>query len=202
MALNINKQGQFLENNLNEYHVEPDGSIWEHIFHHNSPSENLFSSTDNFDNGLYKSNDLWFNFQICNQLSSWEILVVQTAERYNNPIKLRWVQNQSPLSTTFANVASRQIVKNTSTGYTNFSEGGLVRGNKSSNTYLTVNDGKSGDWWGATGSFTAYQGGIPGFNHIIVKSGCIDIFIRVDDIAKNAKFYKNGLQVCNNFYEY
>lgn len=202
MSIQITKTGQFTNSNINEYHIEPDGSKWEHIFHHNNPASNLFASTDDFANGVYKSTDLWFNFQICNILTTWEILVIQAAESYSIPIKLRWVQTQNPLATTFANVAAANITKNTSSGYTSFSHGGLVRGNASGNTYLTVNNGTSGNWWGATGSFTAYQGGIPGFNGVVPKTGYIDIYVRVDSISTNAKFYKTNLQMMNNFYEY
>lgn len=201
--MSITKSGQLLNINLNEYHIEPDGSIWEQISHHNNPSQNLFVSTDDFINGVYKNENLWFNFQICNQITSgWEILVIQATEEYSVPIKLRWIQLQNPLETTFANVASSRIIKNTSDGYTSFSHGGLVRGNASGKTFLTVNNGSSGNWWGATGCFTAYQGGIPGFNGVIPKTGYIDIYIKVSSINKNAKLYTTDIQVCNNFYEY
>lgn len=73
----ILKTGQFIDNNINEIHIEPDGSKWVHILHHNNPSKNLFSSDDNFINGVYKNENLWFNFQICNKITSnWEILVM------------------------------------------------------------------------------------------------------------------------------
>ena len=200
MSLSITKLGQFYDSKICEYHIEPDGTIWEPIFFHNNPSQNLFVSTDDFANGIYKNGNLFFNFTRCNELTSWEILVIQATEKNSIPIKLRWVQTQNPLGTTFANVAAAKITKNTSTGYTNFSHGGLVRGNASGNTYLTVNNGTSGNWWGATGSFTPYQGGIPGFNGIVVKTGYIKAFIRVVD--NNARFYKNNIQINNNFYEY
>ena len=78
MALEITNTGQFKNSNLNEYLVEPDGSVWEHVFHHNNPASNLFASTDSFTTGVYKSKDAWFNFQVCNSLSSsWEFLIIQ-----------------------------------------------------------------------------------------------------------------------------
>ena len=66
MSVSITKTGQFYNSHINEIHVEPDGSRWEHIFHHNNPAANLFASTDDFANGVYKNENLWFNFQICN----------------------------------------------------------------------------------------------------------------------------------------
>lgn len=205
MALQMTKTGLLINSNINEIHIEPDGSKWEHIFHHNNPAltTNLFASTDNFINGVYKNDNAWFNFQICNKIeSNWEILVIQKTELRTKPIKLRWIQTQSPLGTTFSMVAPAEIQKNSSVGYTSFDHGGLVRGNVSAKTFLTVNNGTSGNWWGATGCFTAYQGGIPGFNQTIVKSGCIDIFIRIDSLINNTKFYKDGIQIVENIYEY
>lgn len=205
MSLSINKKGQFYDSNVKEIitnHTESDGSNWELVMHHNNPANNIFASTDDFANGVYKNPNLYFNFTICNELSSWEILVIQATESNSTPIKLRWIQTQNPLATTWANVASNKITKNTSTGYTSFSHGGLVRGNASGNTYMTVNNGTSGNWWGATGAFKAYQGGIPGFNGAIPKSGYIDIYVRVDNLIDKASFYKNNTQICNEFYEY
>ena len=208
MSLSITKKGQFYDSNIREtqikkLHIEPDGSNWELVMHHNNPASNLFSSTDPFDKIVNKNENLYFNFTICrNIVASWEILVIQAAESTSTPIKLRWVQNQSPYGTTFANVAANKITKNTSSGYTNFSHGGLVTGNKATNTYMTVNNGTSGNWWGATGCFKAYQGGIPGFNGVIPTTGYIDIYVRVDTLLNKVSFYKNNIQNCNTFYEY
>ena len=203
MPLQWTKQAQFKEPCLNEIHIEPDGSKWEHVFHHNNPSQNLFASGDDFTNGIFKNEHLWFNFGICNKITSnWEVLVIQTTENYSTPIKLRWIQPQNPLDTIWANVASANITKNTDIGYASFNHGGLVRGNSSAHTYLTVNNGSNGNWWGAVGCFTEYQGGIPGFNGVIPKTGCIDIFICINNLNYYNQFYKDGIWITNNFYEY
>lgn len=202
MSLNINKQGQFLETNFNEYHVEPDGSVWEHIFHHEHMDLNSFSSSDPFASGsVYKSPQMWYNFAACRNLSTFEFMLWQKQYDYSPTYKYRWVQSKNPENAAFADVAAANITKNTSTGYTNWSTGGLYKINSSS-TYLCTNNGTNGNWWGAVGKYTVYQGGTPGWAGILVTTGSIDVFVRVDTVDKNAKFYKNGLQVCNNFYEY
>lgn len=200
MSLNINKQGQFLETNLNEYHIEPDGSIWEHVFHHNNPANNKFASSDTFASGVYKNANAWFNFQICNELTSWEILLIQNKENYSPIQKFRWIQQANPLTATYNDVTADSITRISTTGYTTCSWGGLYK--KNSSTYLCANNGNSSNWWGAIGAWGSYQGGIPCWNGITPITGCVDVYIRVDNIIRNAKFYKNKLQICNNFYEY
>ena len=91
MAYNISKTGQLVVPEIEEYIYEPDGSIWQHVFHHNNPPKNLFSSTDSFATGVYKNSDAWFNFNVCNKLSSWEIMIMQK-QSYDSVIrKCRWV---------------------------------------------------------------------------------------------------------------
>lgn len=56
--MRFNKNGIITSSNLKEYHIEPDGSIWEQCLYHNNPSVNLFSSSDSFASGVYKSNEM------------------------------------------------------------------------------------------------------------------------------------------------
>lgn len=198
MSLNITKEGIFAETNLNEYHIEPDDSVWEHVYHHVNPAANIFASSDPFTTGVYKNKDMWFNFQICNELTSWEFLLIQNAAVTNNSSKFRWVQTKNPLTAAYADVAAANITKNTSTGYTSFSHGGLYH--FGTNTYLCTNNGSTSNWWGAIGAWSRHQNGIPCWNGVVVLSGQVDVYVRVDNNI--AKFYKNNLQICNNFYEY
>lgn len=206
MSLNISKTGILLESQLNEYHVEPDGSIWEHVFHHEHLETNSFlaSEKSNFPKGIYKSPQMWFNFNVCNQLSGdWEILWIQNALITDPSKKFRWVQHANPLTATFDDVAAANITRNTSAGYTDFSYGGLYKFDNDSKTYLCANNGTNGNWWGACGKYGVYQGGTLAWAGEIVKTGQIDIFVRVDSIVRNAKIYKAGnITVENNFYEY
>lgn len=206
MSLNITKTGILKESQLNEYHVEPDGSIWEHVFHHERLDLNSFNTSDapNFPTGVYKSPQMWFNFNVCNLLSGqWEILWMQNKTITDKTKMVRWVQNVNPLTcTTWADVSVSNITKNTDPRYTPYTWGGLYRKNDG-NTYLCANNGTNGNWWGACGKYSVYQGGTPAWFGEIVTTGQIDIYIRVDSIVRNAKIYKAGnLTVENNFYEY
>lgn len=200
MSLSITKVGQFYNSNINEYHIEPDGSIWEHVFHHNNPVNNKFSSTDTFTTGVYKNSDMWFNFQICNQLSSWEFLYCQNVTKESPTVKYRWIQTKNPFTAVYADVAPGAVTRITTTGYTNGTYGGLYKLNSSA--FFVVANASNGNWFGATGAWNAYNGGIPGYPNTTVTSGQIDIYVRVDSIVKNTKFYKTNLQMMNNFYEY
>ena len=198
----ITKTGQMKNNLFEEYRVEPDGSIWELVFVHNRPADQHFNSTDPFATGFSTNMNLFFNFTPCNDLTSWELLVVQADLYAATPQKRRWVQNKNPLTATFAEVAAANITQNSSSGYTTDSGGGLYPINNG-NTYLCANNGTNGNWWGACGKYTVYQGGTPAWFGEIVTTGQIDIYIRVDSIVRNVKIYKAGnLTVENNFYEY
>lgn len=199
--MNINKKGQLLETNLNEYHIEPDGTIWEHIFHHNDPSHNLFASTDSFATGVYKNEHMWMNFQLCNQITSnWEFLWCQNITATSPIIKYRWKQTVNPFSSTYDQVSPTNVTRITTSGYTNGNMGGFYRSN--SDTYFRIANSTSTNWFGAVGAYIGYSGGIPGYPNTVVTTGQIDVYLRVDAITKNTKFYKANSQICNNFYEY
>lgn len=200
MSLSITKNGQFYNSNINEIHIEPDGSHWEHVFHHVNPASNRFASTDSFATGIYKNQNMWFNFQICNQLSSWEFLYCQNITKENPTVKYRWIQTKNPFTAVYADVAPGAVTRITTTGYINGNYGGLYKLN--SNTFFVVANATNGNWFGATGAWTAYNGGIPGYPNTTVTTGQIDIYVRIDSILQNTKFYKTNLQITNNFYEY
>ena len=202
MSQSITKTGQIINNLFEEYWVEPDGSIWELVFVHNRPAENKFESSDQFATGFSKNKDLFFNFVPCNDLTSWELLVIQADTTAAIPQKRRWIQTKNPLTATFADVAAANITKITTTGYSTDSWGGLYPINNS-NTYLCANNGTNGNWWGATGSKVFYQGGIPAWFGKIVKDGYVLIYVRVDNQNKNnAKTYKTNITLGGNIYEY
>ena len=203
MSLGVNKQGQLQTNSIEEYIYEPDGSKWFHVFHHNNPSINLFSSSDTFSTGVYKSKDIWFNFNICNKITSnWEILLMQYTTPFSDLKKYRWIQTANPLTATYADVAAASITKNSSNGYATAasSYGGIYL--KNSRAYLLANNGNSSNWYGAIGSWTGYQGGIPGYNGATITTGGIDIYVRIDNLNITANVSR--LQMANTFefYEY
>ena len=213
--MSINKQGVWKGNNFLNYAYrtiispniiqEPDGSVWLQVFHHNNPANNLFTSTDTFTIGVYKDENKWFNFNLCNICSKWEILVKQKPISTGTEVKYRWIQTANPMICAFADVDAADITKITTSGYTAMgsAQGGLYK--KVSSTYLCQNNAQSGNWWGAVGAWTNHQGGIPGINGIVVTSGYLDIYIRIDNdsliTTNKAKIFNNQDTIANNFIE-
>ena len=199
--LDINKNGTASCNLLLEYIQEPDGSIWEPIFYHNNPSVNLFSSTDSFSTGVIKSPDMFFNFNVCKQLTSWEFIYKQRNTATSSYTKYRWIQTASPFNANFSNTTPSSVTKITGNGYASGGLGGLYILNSS--TYMVVNNNTNGNWWGATGAWTAYQGGIPGYPALgICSTGDISIFVRIDgtNLSPKTKMYPStGILVTNNY---
>lgn len=197
--MNITKTGILNSQMFNEYIIEPDGSIWEHVFHHNNPSINLFSSTDDFANGVYLNSNLWFNFNVCNELTSWEFIFKQKLTENGVTTKYRWIQNKNPFLAVYNDVKPVDVTRITTTGYTNGTFGGFFKNN--SKTYFAIADTTSSNWFGATGSWTAFNNGTPGYPKTTITTGCMDAYVRIDSLIK-AKIYKNDIIVSNNFYEY
>ena len=180
----------------NEIKIEPDGSLWTHIFHHNAPASNLFASTDDFANALYKNENLWFDFSLCNSANKWELLVIQASTSGATEKKIRWIQQYNPMTATYANVAQANIIYITGSEYSTSSWGGLYR--KGGNTYLCANNGNNGNWWGATGCWTAYQGGLPAFFGEICSTGYYDIYLRIDNLANTKTTITKGSAITEN----
>ena len=212
MGLSINKNGiintslytEFIANTFDPTtYVEPDGSVWIKIMHHNNPASIRFDSNDTFTTQVYKDADRWFNVSLCNYLSgTWELMTKQTATAGGAEQKFRWIQSYNPLTATYAQVAAANITKITTSGYTSFSTGGIYPINSS--TYLCTNNGSQGNWWGAFGAWNAHQGGIPAWNGVVVTTGYSDLYLRIDNSKANldkSSFGKNYIQ-CKEIQEF
>ena len=182
-----------------EYHIEPDGSIWEQCFFHNNPSVNLFSNTDSFATGVYKNKDMWFNFNVCKSLTSFEFLYIQKSKESDDEVKYRWIQSKSPFEASYSDVAPSAVTRITTEGYTDGGMGGLCYRN--SNAYFIVADTSSSDWWGATGSWASYLGGVPGYPTNVCTTGSISIFVRVDNNHNLKNYRHNDSLIANDFIE-
>ena len=201
--LHIEKRGLvlselFTESQLSLYdqtiYIESDNSKWIKIFHHNNPSNGLFSQNDTFDTGAYKDSDRWFCVSICNYLSSWEFLIEQKADKDSNVEKYRFIQNINPYLATYEDTIPSKITK-INTGYTEYSLGGMYA--KGGEAELILNNNVKGNWFGATGSWTEYLGGIPYVNKAIT-TGYADLYIRIDNTLNNSnidefKVFDNAL---------
>ena len=164
-------------------YVEPDGTQWIRIAHHNNPINVLFASTDDFVNGVYKDSNRWYQVEkACNLLNSNEFLIKQKPTSDGTESKYRWIQTKNPIVATHDDVSPSAVTRITTSGYTDGTYGGLYK-SSTNRTRLTIADGVAGDWWGALGAWTDYSGGIPGYPKIKVTTGYIDLYIRVDNIS-------------------
>ena len=196
--MKFNKNGIAASNNFKEYHIEPDGSIWEQCLYHNNPSVNLFSSSDSFATGVYKSDEMWFDFNRCKELSSFEFLYIQQDTEDGPFTKYRWIQTKSPFLATYADVSPGAVTRITTSGYTDGKFGGLYI--QEIYTYFAVAGYNSTQWFGATGCWTAHQKGIPGYPQTIVTTGNIRVFIRID-VPKVKNYRGNDVLLTNTIVE-
>ncbi len=188
-------------------YIEPDGSAWVHIYHHNNPSAGSFASTDPFATSVKIDDNRWFNAtQVCNQLNKWEFLIKYAHTAGGVEYKERWIQTKNPENAVFGDVDAADITRITGNGYKTGTWGGLYK--KNSSAYWVMNNGNSGNWWGATGSFSIYQGGIPGYvggSGVITTTGYNDLYVRIDNVnisnVEDAKITKNNLYIGDNIIE-
>lgn len=195
----FNKNGVVKGNLFLEYIREPDGSIWEPIFYHNNPAGQLFSNSDSFAAGVVKNESLFFNFNVCKQLTSWEFLWIQRATKNTAYTKYRWTQTKSPFVADYSDVSPSAVTRITTSGYTNGGYGGFYILNSS--TYMVIANSSNGNWFGASGCWTAYQGGIPGYPNTTCTTGDVAAFVRIDgtNLTAKTKIYPStGIVVSNN----
>ena len=193
-ALVLNYKFSYLSiNNSNTIITEPDGSKWAHVVHHNNPGGGVFASTDDFVGGVYKDANRWFKFyNVVTGLTSFEFMVKQKTTSSASEVKYRWIQNVSPIGATYEQVAPAQVTRITTNGYTNGTFGGLYVTN--SNAHLCIANATKGNWYGAFGSWTAYQSGTPGYPNTVVTTGYMDLYVRVYDelILYDCSGYENN----------
>ena len=188
-------------------YIEPDGSVWVRVFHHNNPVSKLFNSTDDFVNSVYLDEDRWFNFQVCNYVSSYEFMAKVKRTTEDTLKKYRWIQSEPPLSATFALTKTNAITKVTTNGYSEGLFGGIYHYNSSS--YLRANDGTEAHFFGALGCYEAWGGGMPGWESKSkddsIITGFVDVYMRIDNITQTdptcTKFKKSGAILSHQFIE-
>ena len=162
--------------------IEPDGSCWAHIGHHADPTTYKFASYDPFATGVWKDDRRFLDASYCDLVDKWEFMVMQKADSSASVKKYRWVQTVNPNTAVYEDVPSSAVTKNTGTGYTSFSTGGIYKFNV--DTYYVTNNGSKNNWWGAIGAWNDFQGGIPGWAGTKVKDGGhLDLYIRIDNVT-------------------
>lgn len=206
MNANVNGISEYdLKNKFDgNIYEEPDGSKWIRVCHHNNPSSYLFSSGNDFANSVYVDSNRWFNMEVCNYLNSWEIMIKQTLTSGGTEYKYRWTQPKNPMTAVYGDVDKADVTYNTSSGYTSTTYGGMYK--NGGKAYLTANSGTNGNWWGATGCWSDYDG-IPAWNGQIVSTGYYDVYVRIDnttitDSGTNFKSFNKGTVYAKNIIEY
>ena len=208
--MSISKQGivntsyyseKFINPYDTEYYIEPDNSVWIKIFHHNNPANCRFATTDDFTKVFYTDVDRWSAIPICNKITNntYEFMVKSKQTTSGNEKKFRWIQTKNPLTATFSDVAVANVIK--ITGYDTYDAWGGLYAIKSSNTYFCANNGISGNWWGALGTYVLYQGGTPGWWNSVITTGCQDLFLRIDNQPNNIVSIYNNNIISNEFIE-
>ena len=185
-------------------HIEPYGSVWTYIYHHNRPDLWSFASTNEFANSVKIDDNRWFNAtEIVNSFSSeWEFLIIYNFTQGGTVYKERWIQTKNPETAVFGDVDAADIIRVTGDGYKTGTWGGLYK--KNGSAYWVMNNGTNGNWWGATGSFSIYQGGIPGYGGTITTTGCNDLYIRIDRFSStptHASIGRGSIYIFNDFIE-
>lgn len=186
----------------NNIHIEPDGSEWIHIFHHNNPASNLFASTNTFLTQVHTDANRWFDVSYCYKLPKYEFLLKQSTTTGSTEYKYRWIQNINPMVAGFNDVSRSKVTYNEGTGYTvpGTTYGGLCRGIGS--TYLRANNNAASNWWGAIGAWGLSGGYVPSWNGQQVTTGCIDLYVRKISIKREIPVWvqKNALVGDGNAY--
>ena len=169
-------------------------TVWRLLVNHNNPASNLFSSSDNFNTCFSRSNLTWELPLISKLLDTrYEFMIYQRQQSGSGSAeKYRWVQYINPYDAVFGDVDAADVSKVTSTGYTvsGSNYGGIYKINNS-NSFMVANNGTNGNWWGAIGAQTAFQGGIPGYDGKVITTGFLNLYIRIDNLRKNFEIFKD-----------
>lgn len=200
----VTKTGIILANTVSEslvnpldqqFYEEPDGSVWIRLIHHNNPANARFSQSNTFSSSVYLDADRWFYASIVNKITNnaYEFMLKQKTTSDATEEKYRWIQTVNPFTAVFGDVDAADVTKITTSGYSVHADyGGIYKFN--TNSFFVANNSKSGNWYGALGCWSAYNGGIPGFAQKIITTGYMDLYLRVDNQTGDvASIFKNSI---------
>ena len=179
----------------NNIYVEPDGSLWVHLFHHNAPATNgYFTDVTNeqFEHSICLNEHKWFNMEVCNYVNKWEILTVRRYSSENDFVRNRWIQPINPMIATYEDVKWDNLtLYGTAEGYNTYTSNspsnysGYWHYTANQNSYL-ASSYSSTTYFGALGQRVAWNGGVASFNNNksanAIKSGSIDVYLRIDNV--------------------
>ena len=187
-------------------YIEPDGSKWIRIFHHNNPASYKFASTNPWTTPFYIDEHRWWNVCLLSNSSlsfpNYELMVKQKPATGSAETIFRWAQPTNPMAGDYNSTVYTNINTNFDTSRYKKPKGGIYTFN--SNTRIVMNNGNSGNWFGAIGAWSGWETGIPGFyeygtsSGVPVSTGYIDLFIRVEsvnatnDVCSKTEIHKSG----------
>ena len=178
-------------------YIESDGSTWLRIVHHNNPANGIFTRDSAWSDGVYIDSNRWFDmYDTVQKLSTFEFMVKQKTTSDATEVKYRWIQNVSPIGATYNQVKPSEVTRITTSGYTDGTYGGLYITNV--NSHLCIANATNGNWYGALGCWTTWNGGIPGYPNSVVTTGYIDLYVRIDNILPkliDCSGYNNHMKI-------
>ncbi len=160
-----------------------EGAYWLRVLRHSNPASGALFTQSNALRTI-ESRDLYSRLaDITNFHTSsgvFEFLFRQKPLSTDNLVWGRWTQTSDPtVSTTLSGYT---YVSGTASG-SDANLWGLVRkdsGSASSSGKTALAVPGSGYWYSACGSWTAWNGGIPGFAQSVIKTGFMELYVRVD----------------------
>jgi len=182
------KINNYIETDSSNIMIASDGAAFLRILHHNNPASNLFTTANcwcNNSTNLYSGLVLLKNAAWITSLSEFEFIICEKLTSDATESQYRWKQTSNPALTSSV------------TGYTVIS-GSPARDCKLRNNGSMAAMHNGSAWWVACGSYTAYQGGIPGVAGVVT-TGYLDLYIRIPDamlkgtLADNVKFYEKSI---------
>ena len=186
----IKKNGQFVCDSFGNYNFaieNTSGATWALLLDHNNPSENLFTQDNCWNNNaenLFSALGMLKHGNWANPDGEYEFLVIEKTTSASTEQMVRWKQTSNP------------ALSSTLSGYQLIS-GSVSRsvGLMNKNTYGCFHNGAS--WWCCCGSYSAYNGGIPGFFDTVT-TGRLRFYIRIPDVKllpeNKVMFFNDNIQ--------
>lgn len=195
----INKCGQVNANDINEISILDmpikfqHNALWARIYYHNSKSGTVFFSDSDWLKTKQEDKEsyLYYLENLKNENNEFELLLQTNETKLYN----RWKQTND-----FTKPEKREGYIPIHIDFPGRDEA-IFGGFRLTNSNATFIDGSLGsNWWFAICPKRKNQIGTPTFPFTDTK-GITELWIRIDNIKKNFKMYKNNIITCNEFIE-
>lgn len=169
-----------------------DGSYWLQIQHHNNYNNtNLFSSTSDYDQFVFRNRDCWAAFYLIDHAIYGEygmefMAIDRPVNQAERTVRHRWGQRIRPELATYDEIKRGSIHFYPLENIPDVN-GGMYRGN--GNTYFRIANATSTDWFGAFGCWNNWGtgDGVPTFGNTGTRT-ILDLYVRVS--PQTAQIYR------------